>query len=883
MRAKRQTVVLQGPLAFRMHRLDAADQGKLDLQFTTLPLLAARLAGGFIRPAQSEDLESALQPALEAGGFAEIEPLCTLPGMTRAAARTLRRIWDADVDLTTSHLPRLADLALMERRVREHLPAAVMLPRDLQQLALTRLQHAQSVVGDLALDRLLSVPIVWQPLIRALSEVISVRWIEPGTTDTQWFPAEIIRTAPRASVPAPLLVSCANPRSEVIESLRWARQLLASGKARAQEIAICAASTDEWDDHLLTLTKGAGLPMHLSNGLPAMSTREGQACASLADVLLNGLSQDRVRRLFGHAIGQCRLLKELRRDWAIGISPDAGLFQIDHWRRALTNAATRRAPDASVTTIVEGALELLSRGISVAADAGEEFLGPGARLLWQRALKSAPADALGLSLQTLRLTDASEAGASIVWCPATHLVGAPRPYVWLLGLTSGTWPRRPREDPLLPDHLLSRHILDPDPIGDQQRRAFELICAHASGACLISRSRRSAQGGLLPISPLLARLGPAKTLKRGRIPQHAFSETDRLLARPQDAAEAPRIRAAMSCWADWTDAKVTAHDGRIREHHPVIDAALRRPQSATSLGRLLRDPLAFVWRYALGWQAPAMIEEPLSLDARAWGELVHELLRRTVERLEPDPGYTRADTDTLRHALSIAASNVRDQWPLERPVPPLLLWQHTLAHAEDLAFKALTLDATFSPGTRCWTEVPFGSREVVPGDWPWDTTTTVLIPNTLVSLRGSIDRLDLNAPGTSVRVTDYKTGPEPPHVERVIVSGGGSLQRVIYAIAAKQLLQDVRRVVARLFYLRADAPREHALPNVDQAVQEVSSYVQQAWTLLNEGKGLPGLAVREQYDDYRIALPADAEKYVRVKRGPFRRTFGTYARVWDAP
>ena len=51
-----------------------------------------------------------------------------------------------------------------------------------------------------------------------------------------------------------------------------------------------------------------------------------------------------------------------------------------------------------MSTIVESALELLSRGISVAHEAGEEFLGPSERLLWQRALKSAPAEALGLSV-----------------------------------------------------------------------------------------------------------------------------------------------------------------------------------------------------------------------------------------------------------------------------------------------------------------------------------------------------------------------------------------------------------------------------------------------------------------------------------------------------
>lgn len=137
MRADRRTVVLQGPLAFRVQRLAAADRGAVGLQFSTMPLLAAPLAGGFLRPAHSEDLESALQTALKAGGFAEIGPLRALPGMVRAAARTLRRVWDADVDLGATHSPRVADLALLERRVRECLPPAVRLPRDLRQLALS--------------------------------------------------------------------------------------------------------------------------------------------------------------------------------------------------------------------------------------------------------------------------------------------------------------------------------------------------------------------------------------------------------------------------------------------------------------------------------------------------------------------------------------------------------------------------------------------------------------------------------------------------------------------------------------------------------------------------------------------------------------------------
>ena len=72
-------------------------------------------------------------------------------------------------------------------------------------------------------------------------------------------------------------------------------------------------------------------------------------------------------------------------------------------------------------------------------------------------------------------------------------------------------------------------------------------------------------------------------LKRGRTPWHAFSETDRLLARPHDAAASPAIAAASECWNDWRKPVVTAHDGRTRSEHSVIRRAIAEVQSAISL------------------------------------------------------------------------------------------------------------------------------------------------------------------------------------------------------------------------------------------------------------------------------------------------------------
>ena len=75
------TVVVDGPLALRMRRLDAAREGAIGRQILTLPSLAARLAGGFIVSASREELYPAIRQALDAGGFEVIGKVSGLPGM----------------------------------------------------------------------------------------------------------------------------------------------------------------------------------------------------------------------------------------------------------------------------------------------------------------------------------------------------------------------------------------------------------------------------------------------------------------------------------------------------------------------------------------------------------------------------------------------------------------------------------------------------------------------------------------------------------------------------------------------------------------------------------------------------------------------------------
>jgi hypothetical protein len=883
---KRRTIIVEGPLAFRMRRIAAARDGELGIQIMTLPLLAARLAGGFVQPASHPQLLAAIRTALDEGGFKDLEGLRLLPGTPRSVAHTLTKIWQSDVSLAerSEEYARLADLAAIEQRVRDRLPAGILVPRDLRDAALRRIEHAAVVLGPVDLERLGNVAPVWRPLVGALAECVPVSWRNPGVRATGWYKgALVVSEQPPAAAIA--VASCADPRAEVVEALRWLRELIASGRARPDQISICAPATGPWDDHFFALAAEADLPLHFSHGTPALASYDGQTCSALADILLYGLSQTRVRRLLDRRAGLGAALQDLPPTWSSDLRRDAALFDVDQWQRALTDVAGRRTDGIDPRSGLMPLLQLLARGTGHAAEAGEWVLGGRARLLWQEALRQAPAKALEYSLQDLRLPDGRDPGASAVWCPASHLAAAPRPFVRLLGLNARTWPRRTAEDPLLPSHILARHLFDPDPITDADRRAFQVIVNHASGACVLSTSRRSAQGGLLAASPLLAPDSPKRVFMRARLAEHALSEADRLLARPAEATAVPLLAQATSCWRSRWQPGVTSHDGRIRVGHPVVVRAIERVQSATSLRLMLRDPLGFVWRYALGWTPIDDDDQPITLDDRAYGELVHELLRRSVDALEPDPGYARAEPHEIEAALIGAMAAVRTQWPLERPVPPRLLWQHLLEAARLLALKALTQDPTFQSGTRSWTEVGFGQPEAAETprqDLPWPPDASVSITGTTVEVRGSIDRVDLRAAGDAVRVSDYKTGAEPKQAGQMVIGRGAELQRVIYALAAQQLLPGNPHIVSRLFFLGSEQPKEYRLHDVAAAIAEVAIHVGAAIRVLRQGIALPGPDAQVAWNEFRLALPASAATYFQLKNGAFMRAFGDLTRVWGA-
>jgi hypothetical protein len=337
---------------------------------------------------------------------------------------------------------------------------------------------------------------------------------------------------------------------------------------------------------------------------------------------------------------------------------------------------------------------------------------------------------------------------------------------------------------------------------------------------------------------------------------------------------------AMACWSDWQRREITPHDGLVRSNHPAVLSAIERVQSASSLSKLLRNPLGFTWHYALGLRAPETEEDPIVLDARATGSLLHEVLEQSVETLEQEGGLAEADELTIDQAVKRAAEQVKSAWEDKSPVPPAVVWRRTLADVEELAKVALQHHDGHLPGQKCFTEVAFGGRgDGGDANVPWDTELPVKIAGTDFLISGYIDRVDLSGDGTSARVHDYKSGRMPK--DSVILDGGKELQRCLYAFAVKALLGDHVEIEASLIYPRG--PEARKLPEPELVLESLAEHLRAARTNLLSGKALMGPGTGGDYDDLGFALPANAANaYCKRKADLAHEAMGDAALIWDA-
>lgn len=866
-RFKLHTTLVQGRLAFTMRRAAAARAAESGLQILTMPQLAARLAGGLRRPASRESIEAGIMAALaNPASFNELGPVHDMPGMIRALMHTLGNVWRAGFDLHDGRyatLPRVRDLAFVEGIVRERLRPGEHLLCDLERMARENVASASVLVGPVTIEGVHAIDPLWRTLVNELTSYVPMTWRRSDRVSAAWYLGEVVERD--TVIPQERGFVCANPGHEALEAMRWARSLIVGGMARPEEIAIAATSTAEWDEDFLALASASQLPLSFVGGRPALATRDGQRCAALADILHNGLSQARVRRLLSLVAGQGTELDGLARELPVGT--EASVTTASDWIRLLS-------PSPSHIEVLSPILTLLGQGPSAASVVGEKLLRGSSKRLWQEALRRAPASALMFSLQSLRIADSRDPAASIALCSADQLAASPRSYVWLMGMSSSDWPRRQQLDPVLPDYLVPAPQIDPDPVSRLDRRTLEII-RHSAKQLMCSTGRLDRQGKKVSPSPLLT--ASPTPIYRDRIPRHAVSEADRLLARPQDVETDPQAARAVAGWQDWDRKDLSAHDGLVGEAHPLLAQPFSRPQSPTSLSLLLRDPLAYGWYYVLGWRDLVHKERSLTLPADDFGRLVHELLKEAVDRLEPSPGFPSAALHEIEDALAAASARIVADWPAATNVPPPVLWSNTVRQAREMSFAALTHEPFDQAGIRSWTEVPFGGADRMPSspiDLPWDPSLPVALPGTDIRITGTIDRLDLWPGDAQVDVLDYKTGVKPKKPEERQLAGGQELQRALYDLACRTLLGDTIRRNACLVYLRPPVA-QFPLNNPDAVAERLARWIGLAREAIERGMLYPGTTSRDDDPRFgRLAMPASGfyldrkDLAIRAAAGP---------------
>lgn len=880
----RRTIVAHGRLAMRELRLDAARRRLHGLQILSFEQLAVRLAGGFTRPIDDESLRTAIQTALPATPLGELDGIKLLPGMVDASADTLHKVWRSGIDLAARahEHPRLDSIARLERAVLEQLPPGMVRPADLVTAALQRLGHAQTVLGPVEIVGITELSPIWRPLLAALTAHVEVSWIAGPRPVPDWLAATgvaIRRSDGRA--PERHMVSAATSYHEAVEAIRWARALMASDGINPADIAIAAASTTEYDDHFLALRADANLDLHFVHGIKVTTTRDGQAAAALADILIRGFSQTRMRRLAALCGSETGPFQSLPQGWLRVLPADAPLASLSAWDRLLSRLTAADWPDGqNHTPTLRGIVDLLAKGHNAAAEIGGAFLTGRALAIWRKALLAGPSVSLDTTLADLKQDDGLEACVSPAWMPASALAASPRRYARLIGLNSSRWPRGISEDRLISDHIIPTAELDPLPIGAADRRDFETILATTEGEVTLSRARRDGEGRLLGRSALLRPVGHEIYIGRNAVPTHAFSETDRLMARPDEFAGDSQAASALTTWRNWHRKEITPHDGLVRADHPLLLDILARVQSASSMKLLLRSPLGFVWRYGMRLKMPESGSDPLVLDALAMGDLVHMTLDLALQGLEANGGLANAGNAAITAAIEAAAANVAGVWESQRAVPPPVIWRRTLDDARTLAERALTYRDEELADARSYGEVAFGgATPKTVADSPWNAAASVTIPETGFAIKGYIDRLDLSGDGTRALVRDYKTG-RPPKTN-ISIDGGRELQRCLYAFAVKSLLGADVSISASLLYPRAEVDLQLADP--EATLGALTGYLQSASTSLSAGHALIGPDTGGTYDDLAFALPANAgATYCKRKTPAATELLGDATLVWEA-
>lgn len=883
----RKTLVVLDRHAAVAQRLACAHERAHGTQVMTMNDLVARLAGGFATTIDTLLLRKTVHEVLNETHLGDLDTIKDLPGFVHAATHTLHKAWYSGFDLQQNH-PRVQAIASLERAILEKLPASMLRPSALIRAARTRIKHAPAIFGSIHLLGMTELHPCWWPLIELLGNHVSVTWVAGPRHVPDSLPETCSLESAAGENPEITAVSASTPYHEAIEAIRWARQMVVQKNVKPGDIAIASTDTTAYDDYFIALRGESDLPLYFAHGMCVTNSPQGQATAALADMLLRGISADRLNRLSAHKRFLADEIKEFGKTWRklsrqidavhtlsheqLGARLEAmAAADVDNEQYALSRLLSEVTSSYIVSPEQDPTMSLADHVTmkSIWLRAGENLLKDAALTLWKRALKSASAASFEQTIAGISLQEPPEFCERVAWMPAKSLAASPRRYVRLLGLNSRHWPRENTDDRLLTGPGLedAAKELDPLPVADADRRDFATICKTTADTVICSFARHDGEGKVLGKSHLLSTdlLGEPTHLFRNAKPLHAMSEADRLQAQPDDLNEDPSAIRALACWHNWRTGQVTEHDGLIRANHPLINHILGKPASATSLTRMLRAPLGYVWYYGLGWRGTDIDSDTLTLNPKQFGQLVHSVLQMVLQKLNTN--RETPDQKPLEECVRDGVQSGMDAWEALHGSPPKLLWGHVQKNMMAIASRVFLNQDRIENGVS-YAEIPFGSQSAdAEDDLPWDVTASVILKGTGLQVTGSIDRLDIDPDNERAYLLDYKTGK--PSNEAGL-DGGREVQRCIYLAAAQALLGQNIETSAKLLFVKTGDQLELPEPQ-NSFIDELARGINEAVSGLKNGNTLFGATPKDKYDwgiygNLRLALPADLRRgYVSRK------------------
>lgn len=443
--------------------------------------------------------------------------------------------------------------------------------------------------------------------------------------------------------------------------------------------------------------------------------------------------------------------------------------------------------------------------------------------------------------------------------------------VFLPGLVEGVFPRRALEDPLLLDDD-RRQLVDDDasaaalPTRADRVAEERLLLALALGAAeeglvasfptLDGREGRVRVPSFYALDLVRAALGELPA--HGRLLRSAAERSALRLGWPApreadvsiDAAEYDLAVLAPLLTADETDARgrarfllrlepalarslrarwqrwsrrFTPADGLVEPDDAAraalaAHAPLARPYSATALQNLAVCPYRFLLHAVHGLR-PREEAMPLEeLDPLTKGQLFHAVQAALLGALR-DRGRLPLAAESAQEALDLLDATL-DRFAAdyrERLAPALpRVWESEIEEMRvDLrGWLREVVDGSVGPASRQpWVPAHFELAFGLPADDRRDPNSRAAAADLLgrLRLRGSIDLVERSLDGGLLRATDHKTG-RAPDTQLVTIGGGESLQPLLYALAASELLGTPARWGRLYFCTRRGGYRTFEVP-----------------------------------------------------------------------